>query len=76
MMEGIGRFEWPGGQIYEGGYKNDLKHGKGEIRMGEFVFKGIFENGKKEGEGILKKKDGKILKGIWSNDKLVQKLSE
>ena len=49
--------------IYEGGYKNGERNGKGlEYNIhGEIIFKGEFKNGKRNGKGIEYDRDGKII---------------
>ena len=49
--------------IYEGGYKNGERNGKGleYNRHGEIIFKGEFKNGKRNGKGIEYDRDRKII---------------
>lgn len=43
LMEGIGRFEYPGGEIYEGGMMNGMRHGRGKLIFSDQSgFEGLF----------------------------------
>ena len=54
---------------YEGSFRDDKMHGKGEMHWpeDEKVYKGHFENDKREGNGVLTWKDGQVYDGEWSN---------
>merc|ERR1711970_446151 len=63
-----------GNIIFEGNYANDLRAGYGvEYYSNGEVYKGIFENGKANGNGILytseneKKFEGEFKDGLFSN---------
>ena len=64
------RYFCPSGKFYEGGYKNDNRHG-----YGEFLFSngdkyiGHFECDNRHGKGEYKWKDGRREIGQWVNDK-------
>lgn len=57
---------------YEGMFENDKKHGKGILVLinGE-KFYGNFEDGFIQGQGIFYGKTGKVVSGIWKNNKFV-----
>lgn len=59
--------------MFEGVFKDDLPNGEGHIIEGNGdEFNGNFENGMKEGIGILNLGDErKIIKGKWSADHLI-----
>ena len=52
-------------------------HGKGiyTYQNGD-KFNGIFENGKRHGEGVMKYKNNKYVYGYWFEDKLSVKYDE
>jgi hypothetical protein len=51
-MEGVGKFYWKEGYSYYGEYKNDLKHGKGEMKWDPYKrHRGNWAFGKKHGYG-------------------------
>lgn len=46
-MNGKGVFKWKTGRYYKGEYKDDLKHGYGELySINGKVYKGNWDNGK------------------------------
>ena len=53
--EGSGKYYYTNGYIYEGDFKSNKPHGKGQIfgKDGEVVYKGEFKNNKKHGKGEL-----------------------
>ena len=54
-MHGHGTYTYSGrnqGDVYTGGWQNDLKHGQGIYRWNcGHVYEGGFENGKMHGQG-------------------------
>jgi hypothetical protein len=65
------------GDKYEGEFKDSWYHGKGIYYWTDGrKYDGYFINGKKEGQGTLYAKDGKIIySGIWKNDEFVKEAS-
>ena len=62
------------GYKYVGHWKNDKKNGKGSefwSKSGD-KFVGEYQNGKRHGKGIEELKNGKSIKGVWNNGKLVK----
>ena len=57
--------------IYKGDYRDGLFYGFGVLIYSEGVYHGTFKIGKKEGYGVLKTKDDKILKGMWISDDFI-----
>ena len=56
--------------LYEGEFKNNLQHGKGQEKMKNGnSYKGDFKNGKKHGKGKLTFKDKAWYDGQFVNDK-------
>ena len=52
MRDGAGRCEYADGSVYNGGWKDNLRHGKGEMRHPNGDrFVGSFRLGEMEGEG-------------------------
>jgi hypothetical protein len=43
--EGFGRYEWPAGQRYEGGYEADLPNGQGTVTIDGASYTGIWHHG-------------------------------
>lgn len=54
-LEGIGRFEYLDGSIYDGDWKDNKKHGRGKLleQEGDVVYNGDWENDKKHGRGTF-----------------------
>lgn len=69
-FEGKGKvFDKNNQLIYEGGFREDEKHGFGIEYLSNGVYTGNFENGKKNGFGEFKWKDGSKYYGEWKEDK-------
>ena len=72
-FSGVGLFD-SGFSYYFGGFKDGMKEGFGEyICLGE-KYIGEFKGGLFHGKGILKKKNGEILEGIWERHEFVRQL--
>ena len=66
----MGILKFSSGDVYEGGFVNDLFHGKGTYRsVNSDLFKGMWKNGMKHGKGTFEGADGSIQIGQWVNDK-------
>ena len=56
--EGEGKYIWNSGAVYEGEFKQGLKHGMGKWQKGmgdgADVYKGQYENDKRNGYGSFK----------------------
>lgn len=53
-------YTWPGGERYEGGWKDDARHGKGiHIWPDGLRYEGDHRLGMKDGFGVLTSPDGK-----------------
>ena len=74
VRHGKGTFTYKqSGFKYIGSWKNDKKNGKGtEIwsKSGD-KFTGLYKDGKRHGQGVETFKNGKTIKGIWNNGKLL-----
>ena len=70
-MEGIGKLTYVNGSFYEGEFVNGKKCGKGKYFWNkDKYYDGYWKNEKQNGFGIYYK-SGKIIKGIWSEGKLI-----
>ena len=70
-MEGKGKLTYSDGSYYEGEFVNGKKYGKGKyIWSKDKYYDGNWKNDKQNGFGIYYKND-KIIKGIWSEGKLI-----
>jgi len=63
----------PLGQLYQGQFKDQMKHGKGVLhfqvpRIGRLVYEGEFVQDKKHGYGVLTWPDGRRYTGHFAND--------
>lgn len=68
---------WESGNVYRGMYRNDLRHGYGEMFwIDGSVYKGNWVNGEQEGEGSIFLADGRMKQGIFSKNKLTKELQE
>ena len=62
---------------YEGEWKDNQKHGKGEyIHENGQRFKGEYKDGKRDGPGVLNDINVKeVIRGIWKDGKLTEKIN-
>ena len=52
LMDGIGDFMWPNGDVYSGQYINGRRNGLGDMFYGDGdVYKGAWRNGQYHGQG-------------------------
>ena len=66
-----GLYKIPGGDVYEGEFKNSIFDGYGIYKFASGArYEGQWKNGLKDGKGILKWADGRIYEGDFKNDKL------
>ena len=61
------------GDVYEGDLLNGLPHGKGRLTQDRCEYEGQFENGVKQGRGVMQwangdMYDGSWYKGMWDGD--------
>ena len=54
---------WNSTHIYEGFWKNGLKHGRGRLYSSKGIHEGEYANDKANGEGIMYFSDGTVYKG-------------
>lgn len=70
VKSGKGKYTWASGAIYDGWYKDNLKHGKGKyVTKKGVTYEGVFNNGLKEGKGKYTYEDGTIFTGTWKKGK-------
>ena len=61
-----------GDKIYEGEWKDNLKHGVGTLAEKGRLYKGYFEKDKKHGKGVILNLETKLeTVSEWQNDQLV-----
>ena len=69
-----GEYSWPSGQKYIGEFNKDNNfHSKEDISIltnGDITYEGRFKNGLPDGEGIIKWKNGDIIKGKFFDGKI------
>jgi len=79
-MEGLGKYKWSDGRIFEGEYKNDKKQGFGIYRwVDNREYQGNWSDGKQHGLGryivMEKEADGrevrKVKFGLWEDGKRI-----
>ena len=59
-------FKWTSGNVYEGNYKNNKKHGYGKNTWANGdVYEGNFENGNQHGYGKVTWSSGTVYEGNW-----------
>ena len=68
---GKGKFTWADGSFYEGDFVEGVFHGAGTYYFKEYnkTYNGAFTNGKIEGPGEMKWKDGREFYGTFVNGK-------
>ena len=68
---GNGKFTWQDGSYYEGEFVDGVFHGVGTYYFKEYdkTYNGQFQNGKIEGNGEMKWKDGREFYGQFVNGK-------
>lgn len=54
--------------MYQGGFNNDLLHGKGTMKSPDGYFEGIFENNRKKGYGVFTWNNGSRYEGEYKDD--------
>jgi hypothetical protein len=69
MKHGIGRNCIKNCGIYEGQWEKDRAHGYGRAinERDLTVYEGYFEDGKENGEGELRKRNGTVRHGLWED---------
>lgn len=68
-FEGSGRYSFAGGDWYEGDWKNGLQDGTGEYKSKKFHYKGQWEEGWINGNGLMKYANGDSYEGYFVENK-------
>lgn len=72
QRHGTGKCIYPKGSVYDGAWKNDLKHGYGKYTLANISpilsYEGGFVNGKFSGKGVLSYRNGAVFSGEFAND--------
>ena len=74
-ITGRGTYTWPNGTRYEGSFKKSERSGKGSMYEKDGTkWSGKWKNNEKNGKGKIFDKEGNLIsKGVWENNKLVEK---
>eukprot|EP01084_Bolivina_argentea_P283306 485148_1 len=68
-LKGGKKITFGDGNVYEGEWKNNMKHGQGKcVYKNGDVYVGSWKNDKKDGNGKLVYHNGRIVEGEWKND--------
>ena len=67
-MYGLGKIQWPNGDFYQGGFKNNIINGYGKYysKKNNTYFEGSYLNGKKHGKGSIVSSNS-VLDGYWEH---------
>lgn len=60
--------------VFNGDFRDGLYYGYGILESDEGIFEGLFNLGMKEGPGVLRKRDGQLLEGLWKHNQFVSPL--
>ena len=73
-LEGLGRFDFQNGSIYEGDWRENKRHGKGRLieADGRTLYNGQWDNDTKHGFGTFIQKGACIIEGQWKRGSLVE----
>jgi hypothetical protein len=70
LTDGHHRVEYKNGDIYEGSFKNGMRHGAGTYQFVDGdCYEGAWHNGRKHGHGTYTWKDGSKYVGSWSGNR-------
>jgi hypothetical protein len=76
-MEGKGTIVYPGGELFEGLFRNGRSNGPGVMQYSDGSILSInFVNGKKEGEGQYRKANGVKYILYYEDDVMVEQQTE
>jgi len=65
----MGTFTWESGNMYKGCYKEDERHGYGEMYWTDgSCYKGEWQNGIQHGVGKMEFPDGRVKEGYFENN--------
>ena len=68
---------YPGGGLYEGEWRNDLKEGRGRMVFANGdEYEGEWLDNKRHGRGRQKSgSNGEVVEGLWALDEIIEKKS-
>jgi hypothetical protein len=67
-LNGIGKYQYANGGVYEGSFKNGLENGQGKLIFSSGArYEGEFYNGKKNGKGVYYYTNGEVQDGDFVN---------
>lgn len=69
MRQGSGRETWPNGDLYEGEWRGDLRHGRGALKSRGGWYRGDFAEGRKRGGGTMAFNNGAGYDGAWADNR-------
>ena len=70
LTDGHHRVEYKNGDVYEGSFKNGMRHGAGTYQFADGdCYEGAWHNGRKHGYGTYTWKDGSKYVGSWSGNR-------
>jgi len=73
MFNGTGEYRWKSGAYFYGSFVNGIRKGEGiwisnSVSENADIYKGSYENNKKNGYGVYKWANGTIYDGYFKND--------
>ena len=69
IKEGIGKFQYKNGDLYDGEWRDNKFHGRGKLTMSSgTIYEGNFENNKMHGHGSFTFANGDKYTGLFEND--------
>ncbi len=73
-LQGMGRFDYQNGSIYDGDWRDNKKHGRGRMIEGDgrSIYNGEWENDLKHGRGTFIQKGTYIIEGVWNKGSLIE----
>ena len=66
-----GKYTFLNGDVYDGGWINDLREGAAEVSMADgATFEGMYAKDKREGQGKLTMANGNVYEGEWKEGRM------
>lgn len=73
LPDGPGKYTWPSGDVYEGGWSDGKRHGMGTYTYSNGdIYEGEWWKGKKYSKGKLIKPDGRVIEQQWKNGEQIK----
>jgi len=77
LRHGLGTYVFGNGEKFVGEFREGKMAGQGRyVYKGGEEYVGEFKNGEKNGRGLCRYPDGRVLKGIWRQDRFVEALEK